>query len=83
MSLHDTRDLQKQICAFAPIERPTAAHEDLIVAEDAFTRVQYSRKHYSPAHRAVYVAILALRYAVRLLPLGAQGRERSEAWADS
>jgi GT2 family glycosyltransferase len=50
-----------------------------MTAQDAFTRIQYARKNYSPPHRAIYLAILALRYVVRLLPVGGQGVLRAEA----
>jgi GT2 family glycosyltransferase len=50
-----------------------------MTAQDAFTRIQYARKNYSPPHRAIYLAILALRYVVRLVPLGGQGALRAEA----
>jgi N-acetylglucosaminyl-diphospho-decaprenol L-rhamnosyltransferase len=50
-----------------------------MTAQDVFTRIQYARKHFSPAHRAVYRAILVLRYLTRTMPIGVQGRERSAA----
>jgi GT2 family glycosyltransferase len=50
-----------------------------MTAQDAFTRSQYARKHYSPPHRAVYLALLWFRYVLRLLPLGAQGASRAQA----
>lgn len=50
-----------------------------MTAQDAFTRVQYARKNFSPPHRAVNLAILVARYLVRLLPLGAEGALRAEA----
>jgi GT2 family glycosyltransferase len=50
-----------------------------LTAQDAFTRLQYARKNYSPAHRAVYVGVLVARYVARLLPVGAHGRPRAEA----
>ena len=50
-----------------------------MTAQDAFTRIQYMKKHFSPVHRAVYRAILGLRYAARAVPLGPRGGERSAA----
>jgi GT2 family glycosyltransferase len=50
-----------------------------MTAQDVFTRIQYAKKHFSPAHRAVYRAILALRYLTRTIPIGVQGGERSAA----
>jgi N-acetylglucosaminyl-diphospho-decaprenol L-rhamnosyltransferase len=50
-----------------------------MIAQDVFTRMQYSRKHYSPVHRGIYLAILALRYATRVVPVGAAGSDRSAA----
>jgi GT2 family glycosyltransferase len=34
-------------------------------AQDAFTRMQHARKHFSPVHRAAYGAALGLGYAAR------------------
>jgi len=34
-------------------------------AQDAFARLQYARKNFSPAHRALYRVALALRYSLR------------------
>jgi N-acetylglucosaminyl-diphospho-decaprenol L-rhamnosyltransferase len=50
-----------------------------MLAQEAFARGQYARKHFSPVHRALYVAALRLRYALRrrwwaLRALGARGR---------
>jgi N-acetylglucosaminyl-diphospho-decaprenol L-rhamnosyltransferase len=52
-----------------------------VAAQDAFTRVQYARKHFSPGHRAAYVAALRLRYLLRLLAASAlpESRERRRA----
>jgi N-acetylglucosaminyl-diphospho-decaprenol L-rhamnosyltransferase len=50
-----------------------------MIAQDVFTRMQYSRKHFSPAHRGLYLGILGLRYVARGIPFGSSGRERSAA----
>ena len=34
-------------------------------AQNAFTRLQYARKHFSPAHRVLYMGGVALRYVLR------------------
>lgn len=41
-----------------------------IEGQDAFARMQYARKHFSPAHRAVYAGAIALRYALRVALAG-------------
>jgi GT2 family glycosyltransferase len=47
-----------------------------IMAQDVFTRMQYARKHFSPAHRAVYWLALALKYGGRAtLARGAEPTE--------
>jgi GT2 family glycosyltransferase len=43
-------------------------------AQDAYTRMQHARKHFSPVHRRVYTAALGLGYATRAL---APGRDAS------
>jgi len=50
-----------------------------MAAQDAFTRRQYARKNYSPAHRQLYLGVLALRYAARSVPFGADGAMRAAA----
>jgi GT2 family glycosyltransferase len=45
-------------------------------AQYAFTSMQYARKHFSPAHRALYWLALALRYGLRTIVTPA--RERAE-----
>jgi N-acetylglucosaminyl-diphospho-decaprenol L-rhamnosyltransferase len=50
-----------------------------MTAQDVYTRMQYSRKHYSPVHRWLYLGILGLRYLTRAVPVGSSGRERSAA----
>ena len=54
-----------------------------LAAQDAFTRRQYARKHFSPAHRALYFAALELRYATRWVAAAfvrEGGNRRSAAW---
>lgn len=41
-----------------------------MVAQDAYTRVQYARKHFTPATRAAYLGAIALRHAIRALAPG-------------
>jgi N-acetylglucosaminyl-diphospho-decaprenol L-rhamnosyltransferase len=36
-----------------------------MASQDAYARKQYSRKHFSPAHRSAYLGALALGYGVR------------------
>jgi N-acetylglucosaminyl-diphospho-decaprenol L-rhamnosyltransferase len=51
-------------------------------AQNAYTRVQYARKHFSPLHRAGYVGALSARYVLRSLVLGkdrARGEQRRAA----
>jgi hypothetical protein len=36
-----------------------------MVAQDAYTRVQYARKHFAPVPRAAYLAAVGLRHAIR------------------
>jgi GT2 family glycosyltransferase len=50
-----------------------------MTAQDVFTRLQYSRKNFSPAHRTAYRAAVGLRYFIRLVPLGVDGRARAAA----
>jgi len=46
-------------------------------AQDVYTRMQYARKHFSPAHRALYWLALALRYGLRaVLAPAAEPAER-------
>ena len=47
-----------------------------MAAQDAYARKQYSRKHFSPAHRNAYLGALALGYAVRAV---APRRDREAA----
>jgi N-acetylglucosaminyl-diphospho-decaprenol L-rhamnosyltransferase len=48
-------------------------------AQDAFSRLQYSHKHFSPAHRFFYRSALALRYALRSLSLDTSRSAASRA----
>jgi N-acetylglucosaminyl-diphospho-decaprenol L-rhamnosyltransferase len=52
-----------------------------MAAQDAYTRLQYARKHFSPAHRIAYVAALRIRYVLRLLtpPALPKSRDRRAA----
>ena len=45
-------------------------------AQDAYTRMQYARKHFSPLHRSSYAAALALGYATRALARATAARPR-------
>ena len=36
-----------------------------MVAQDAFSRLQYAQKHFSPAYRMFYLAAVALRHVIR------------------
>lgn len=49
-----------------------------LAAQDAFARWLYSRKHFSPVHRAGYLTALALGYGLRSV---APGRDRGAARA--
>lgn len=53
-----------------------AGISDRMLAQDAFARLQYARKHLSPSHRAAYAGALALRYLLRAAPLGAKTVDR-------
>jgi GT2 family glycosyltransferase len=50
-----------------------------LASQDAFTRRQYSRKHFSPAHRGAYLAALALGYGLRSLASRSDRRAASRA----
>jgi len=45
-----------------------------MVAQDAYARVQYARKHFTPATRAAYLAAVALRHALRAVAPGGDER---------
>jgi N-acetylglucosaminyl-diphospho-decaprenol L-rhamnosyltransferase len=53
-----------------------AGISDRMLAQDAFARMQYARKHLSPPHRAAYAGALALRYLTRAAPLGEKSAVR-------
>jgi len=54
------------------------------VAQDAYARQQYARKHLQPATRAAYVGAIALRHALRaLVPSGHADAPRRRAAARS
>ena len=42
-----------------------------MVAQDAFSRLQYAHKHLDPARRALYLAAVRLRHRIRLATAGA------------
>jgi N-acetylglucosaminyl-diphospho-decaprenol L-rhamnosyltransferase len=48
-------------------------------AQDAYTRLQYARKHFTPFHRAAYVFALALGYFIRAWTPGREGAARRAA----
>jgi GT2 family glycosyltransferase len=53
-----------------------------MVAQDAFSRMQYMRKHFTPERRAVSTGALLLRHGLRALPVGrdlVRTRERRSA----
>ena len=52
-----------------------------MVAQDAFSRLQYARKHFSPAYRWLYMTAVALRHIMRGLfpPRDEYRAERREA----
>lgn len=43
-----------------------------MVAQDAYTRVQYARKHFGPARRAAYLAAVGARHALRAIAPGGE-----------
>ena len=52
-----------------------------MAAQDAFTRVQFARKHFSPLHRLAYYTALQLRYMTRFIT--ARDSERRKAAASA
>jgi N-acetylglucosaminyl-diphospho-decaprenol L-rhamnosyltransferase len=42
-----------------------AGISDRMLAQDAYARLQYARKYFSPSRRAAYASALALRYVIR------------------
>ena len=47
-----------------------AGINERMLAQDAFARLQYARKHFSPAHRRMYAAALLVRYVLRAVRAG-------------
>ncbi|HEV7807484.1 MAG TPA: glycosyltransferase family 2 protein [Solirubrobacteraceae bacterium] len=47
-----------------------------MIAQDAFARGQYARKHFGPVRRAAYLAAVALRHALRALAPGRGAEQR-------
>jgi N-acetylglucosaminyl-diphospho-decaprenol L-rhamnosyltransferase len=59
-----------------------AGISDRMAAQDAFARMQYAHKHFSPPHRVLYGGALALRYVARAAgarPATEAGARRREA----
>jgi hypothetical protein len=54
-------------------------HDGRTAAQEALSRKLYAEKHFSPVHRSVYVAVLTLRYLLRLAPAGRDRRARAAA----
>ena len=50
-----------------------------MASQDAFARKQYSRKHFSPAHRSAYLGALALGYGLRSLASSSGRRAAARA----
>jgi hypothetical protein len=48
-----------------------------MVAQDAFSRLQYARKHFSAPHRWLYMSAVALRHVIRGL-LSFRGESRAD-----
>jgi GT2 family glycosyltransferase len=48
-------------------------------AQDAYSRLQYAHKHFSPAHGFLYRSALAVRYALRMFSLNSSRRTASRA----
>jgi GT2 family glycosyltransferase len=48
-----------------------------MAAQDAYSRRQYAYKHFSPAHRMLYLSAIAARHTLRLLPGGERGDARA------
>jgi N-acetylglucosaminyl-diphospho-decaprenol L-rhamnosyltransferase len=44
-----------------------------MVAQDAYTRVQYARKHFAPTARFAYLGAVGLRHAIRAIAPGRHG----------
>ena len=59
-----------------------AGISDRMLAQEAFARMQYARKHFSRSHQGAYAAALALRYVARIALAGpgpAAGAQRRAA----
>ncbi|HET6508246.1 MAG TPA: glycosyltransferase family 2 protein [Baekduia sp.] len=50
-----------------------------LVAQDAFTRRQYARKHFTPPRRALYLSALGTGHLLRAVAPGSGGGERRDA----
>jgi GT2 family glycosyltransferase len=50
-----------------------------LTAQDAFSRLQYARKHFSPVHRAAYATALGIGYGLRAALPGARRSELRRA----
>ncbi len=46
-----------------------------MLAQEAYARRQYARKHFGPTHRRLYLAALATRYLIRAAGPGGGGKE--------
>jgi GT2 family glycosyltransferase len=52
-----------------------------MAAQEAFTRMQHARKHFSAPHRAAYTSALTLGYAARAVAPGSEQRARDRRLA--
>lgn len=52
-----------------------------MVAQDAYARMQYARKHFDPAARRAYLAAVALRHAIRAVAPGGADPDKRRAAA--
>jgi GT2 family glycosyltransferase len=50
-----------------------------MLAQDAYTRRQYARKHFAAPHRAAYLGAIGTRHAIRALTPGAERAQSREA----
>ena len=55
-----------------------AGRDPRMAAQDAFARRQYAFKHFSPAHRTLYLSAIAVRHSLRAYMPG-RGPDRGEA----
>jgi N-acetylglucosaminyl-diphospho-decaprenol L-rhamnosyltransferase len=58
-----------------------AGRNPRMAAQDAYSRRQYAEKHFSPAHRALYLSAIATRHALRTLPGGEPSDARARRFA--